>query len=186
MLAGLAGEDDQAFAISFETGYVRGEGLLGEVDAARVDADADCSGEFAGDVGFLLSYINAPDLRYVFFPFLWSIVWASRESIVRTLSSAREKPRPARTRRLYLIVGQRTIGLSLSTGRGATAAALWIRASRRRDLRPGFCVQCVSGIVLHQTCWKWVGNRRTWSKCVRTRRCQSLRKSGIRKYGSLW
>lgn len=35
------------------------------------------------------------------------------------------------------MVGQRTIGRSLSTGRGATAAALVIRALRRRDLRPG-------------------------------------------------
>lgn len=36
------------------------------------------------------------------------------------------------------MVGQRTIGRSLSTGRGATAAALAIRALRRRDLRPGY------------------------------------------------
>ena len=56
----------------------------------------------------------------------------------RTLSSASEKPRPALTRRLYLMVGQRTIGLSLSTGRGATAAAFWMRALRRLNLRPGF------------------------------------------------
>lgn len=33
--------------------------------------------------------------------------------------------------------GQRTMGLSLSTGRGARAAALVRRALRRRDLRPG-------------------------------------------------
>ena len=33
--------------------------------------------------------------------------------------------------------GQRTMGLSLSTGRGASAAALVRRALRRRDLRPG-------------------------------------------------
>ena len=55
----------------------------------------------------------------------------------RTLSSASEKPRPARTRRLYLTVGQRTTGLSLSTGRGATLAILSARALRRRSLRPG-------------------------------------------------
>lgn len=36
------------------------------------------------------------------------------------------------------MVGQRTIGRSLSTGRGATAAALAIRALRRRNLRPGY------------------------------------------------
>lgn len=40
-----------------------------------------------------------------------------------TFSSARENPRPARTRRLYLMLGQRTMGFNLSTGRGATAAA---------------------------------------------------------------
>ena len=55
----------------------------------------------------------------------------------RTLSSVRVKPRPARTRRLYLMVGQRTMGRSLSTGRGATLAALATRALRRRCLRPG-------------------------------------------------
>ena len=33
--------------------------------------------------------------------------------------------------------GQRTIGFSLSTGRGARATALVRRALRRRDLRPG-------------------------------------------------
>jgi len=54
-----------------------------------------------------------------------------------TFSSASEKPRPARTRRLYLTVGQRTTGLSLSTGRGASLAAFSTRAERLRDLRPG-------------------------------------------------
>lgn len=54
-----------------------------------------------------------------------------------TFNSAREKPRPARTRRLYLRVGHRTIGRSLSTGRGATAAAFARRAPRRRSFRPG-------------------------------------------------
>lgn len=56
---------------------------------------------------------------------------------IPTFNSASENPRPALTRRLYLIVGHRTTGLSLSTGRGATAAALVRRAFRRRDLRPG-------------------------------------------------
>lgn len=56
---------------------------------------------------------------------------------VYTFSSAREKPRPARTRRLYLSVGHRTIGRSLSTGRGAIAAAFARRAPRRRSFRPG-------------------------------------------------
>lgn len=55
-----------------------------------------------------------------------------------TFNSASENPRPTLTRRLYLIVGHRTIGLSLSTGRGATAAAFITRAFRRRDLRPGY------------------------------------------------
>ena len=54
-----------------------------------------------------------------------------------TFSSASENPRPALTRRLYLIVGHRTTGFSLSTGRGATDAALVRRELRRRDLRPG-------------------------------------------------
>lgn len=43
-----------------------------------------------------------------------------------------------------MTVGQRTTGRSLSTGRGATAAALARRASRRRCLRPGYNTQCQS------------------------------------------
>jgi len=38
------------------------------------------------------------------------------------------------------MVGHRTIGLSLSTGRGATAAAFERRALRRLSLRPGYTV----------------------------------------------
>lgn len=48
------------------------------------------------------------------------------------------------------MVGQRTTGLSLSTGRGATFAALETRALRRRVLRPGwiyqFYVHCDCGL----------------------------------------
>lgn len=55
-----------------------------------------------------------------------------------TLSSSREKPRPALARRLCLTVGHRTIGRRRSTGRGATAAALALRASRRLTLAPGY------------------------------------------------
>jgi hypothetical protein len=48
------------------------------------------------------------------------------------------KPLPALRRRLYLIVGHRTTGRSLSTGRGATAEALARRACLRRCLRPAW------------------------------------------------
>lgn len=43
---------------------------------------------------------------------------------MNTFNSENVNPRPARTRRLYLIVGHRTIGLNLSVGRGAACAAL--------------------------------------------------------------
>ena len=46
-----------------------------------------------------------------------------KERLVLTFNSASVKPRPARARRLYLIVGHLTIGRSLSTGLGAIAAA---------------------------------------------------------------
>jgi hypothetical protein len=59
------------------------------------------------------------------------------ELVEITFNSAKVKPRPARTRRLYLMVGHRTIGLSLSTGRGATAADFERRALRRLSFRPG-------------------------------------------------
>jgi hypothetical protein len=55
-----------------------------------------------------------------------------------TFNSVKVNPRPARTRRLYLTVGHRTIGLNLSTGRGATAAAFERRALRRLSFRPGY------------------------------------------------
>lgn len=80
-----------------------------------------------------------------------------------TFSSAREKPRPARTRRLYLMEGQRTMGLSLSTGRGATATALVRRALRRRDLRPGWGLAVSDSFGLVDSCVEggcggvWVG-----------------------------
>jgi hypothetical protein len=62
--------------------------------------------------------------------------------LFHTFNSVKVKPRPALTRRLYLIVGHRTIGLSLSTGRGATAAAFERRALRRLNFRPGYlCVR---------------------------------------------
>jgi hypothetical protein len=66
-----------------------------------------------------------------------------------TFNSAKVKPRPARTRRLYLIVGHRTIGLSLSTGRGATAAAFDRRALRRLSFRPGYYMLEPDYIVLY-------------------------------------
>jgi hypothetical protein len=54
----------------------------------------------------------------------------------QTFNSIKVKPLPALRRRLYLIVGHRTTGRSLSTGRGATAEALERRACLRRCLRP--------------------------------------------------
>jgi hypothetical protein len=99
------------------------------------------------------------------------------------------KPRPALARRLYLMVGHCTTGRSLSTGRGATAAALARRASRRRCLRPGYQTFNVSffGPFFHKKSLQSRRHRkdhcrifswmRTWSKCTRTRRCQSLWKS---------
>ena len=106
---------------------------------------------------------------------------------IHTFNSASENPRPALTRRLYLIVGHRTIGLSLSTGRGATAAAFVRRAFRRRDLRPGYGSH-ISSLFrrppLERLAPKLKGARPTWSKCVRTRRCQSLRKSVCHCYTS--
>lgn len=71
----------------------------------------------------------------------------------RTLSSEKVKPRPARTLRLYLRVGHRTIGRSLSTGRGARAAALTWRAVRREAFLPGYSKQSTSASgQLHPRC----------------------------------
>lgn len=89
-------------------------------------------------------------------------------------------------------------------GRGATAAALAWRAFLRETFLPGYIwcnlsdrvqvfsqhdrvlkkVVCVRPFV-HR--WELVllhGNR-TWSKWVRTRRCQSLRKSGRKPSASI-
>jgi hypothetical protein len=51
--AGFAGEEDQALLVGLEALDVGFEGFDGEVGASRVDADADCGSEFAGDAGFL-------------------------------------------------------------------------------------------------------------------------------------
>lgn len=56
VLPRFAREEDQARAVGFEALDVHGDGFLGEVGAARVHGDADCGGELAGDVGFLLYY----------------------------------------------------------------------------------------------------------------------------------
>lgn len=66
-----------------------------------------------------------------------------------TFSSERVKPRPARTRRLYLVVGHRTMGRSWSTGRGATAAALARRASRLWCFFAGYSFETRQSLVHH-------------------------------------
>lgn len=95
--------------------------------AARVDGDANGGCELAGDASFLLCLSD---------PLLPNPISYSSH----TFNSASVKPRPARTRRLYLMVGHRTMGLNLSIGRGATAADFARRALRRLSLRPG----CIS------------------------------------------
>lgn len=55
-----------------------------------------------------------------------------------TFSSSKVNPLPARTRRLYLMVGHLTTGLRRSMGLGAIAAILVRRAFLRRSLRPGY------------------------------------------------
>ena len=127
-LASLSWEKDEAGAVSLEALDVQGEGFDGEVLAAGVNGDTDGACKLAWDGGLLK---------------FKSDIWSSSPRVCLhckiTFSSSRVKPRPARTRRLCLTVGQRTIGLSLSTGRGATAAALERRALRRLSLRPGYC-----------------------------------------------
>ena len=54
VLARFAREEDQARAIGLQALDVGGQAFGGEVGAARVDGDADCRGEFAGDAGLLL------------------------------------------------------------------------------------------------------------------------------------
>lgn len=96
---------------------------------------------------------------------------SSKIHLQPTSSSSMVNPRPARTRLLYLVDGHRIIGLSLSTGRGAIAAALVRRAFLLRSLRPG----CISFISYRSVVMDWWANS-TWSKCVRTRVCHCFRK----------
>lgn len=124
-LSGLAWEKNEAGTVSLKTLNVDLEGLDGEVGAAWVNGDTDGGSELLWDTSLLLCLSDGRSSCGLLY------------AIFHTLSSSMEKPRPARTRRLYLRVGQRTIGLSLSTGRGATAAALERRALRRLSLRPG-------------------------------------------------
>ncbi len=53
VLAGFAGEENEALAVGFEACDIGTEGFDRKVGAARVDADADRCGEFSGDAGFL-------------------------------------------------------------------------------------------------------------------------------------
>lgn len=95
-----------------------------------VDGNADGGSELLGDTGFLFKPCKLPAILDSFS--------SKSDYQVHTFSSAMVKPRPALTRRLYLTVGQRTTGRSLSTGRGATLAAFARRAERRLCLRPGY------------------------------------------------
>ena len=56
MLAGFAGEEDQACLVGLEAGDVESEGFFVGRLATGVDGDADCGGEFAGNAGFLFLY----------------------------------------------------------------------------------------------------------------------------------
>lgn len=139
-LVRLLGEENEAGGVGLQALYVGSERLLGEVLAAGVDRDADGRGVLAGDAGglkrkFLLVFgiqpnarFDLPTCRVSVHEISWSLSGLSPPKGVAgtqcTFSSARVKPRPARTRRLYLIEEHRTTGRSLSTGRGATAAAL--------------------------------------------------------------
>lgn len=189
-LTALAGEEDQAGLVVLETGDIGDERLLGVVDTAVVNGDTDGTGELLGDGSFLSDSkkIRRELPSDIYSPIIGDV----------TFSSARVNPRPARTRRLYLTVGQCTTGRSLSTGRGATAAALERRASRRRSLRLGYIRKSISQsnqtrsffidlfFLFLPHCKTYspvmrsigdIGSNRTCSKCTRTRRCQSLRKS---------
>ena len=53
MLAGFAGEENEAGLVRLQAVDICGEGFLGVVGSAGVDADADCGGQFARDAGFL-------------------------------------------------------------------------------------------------------------------------------------
>lgn len=121
---GLAGEQDQALLVGLEAGDVDGQGLLREVLAAGVDGDTDGGSLEAGDTSFLQRLLIFKNFLQSAVILLLRRTTAFRRFAIRTLSSASVKPRPARTLRLYLRVGHRTIGRNLSTGRGATAAAL--------------------------------------------------------------
>ena len=126
-LAALAGEENQAGLVVVEAGDVGNQRFLGVVGAAVVDGDTDSASELLRDAGFLYTSKSCCSMPI-------------GPSVINTFNSARENPRPARTRRLYLMVGQCTTGRSLSTGRGATEAAFAARASRRRCLRPGYAM----------------------------------------------
>ena len=146
-LTALAGEENQASLVVLEAGNIGDERLLRVVDTAVVNGDTDGASELLGDTSFLKCGERSckPLTMFEVRPVARAISDSSHPLMILThrdeftFSSARVKPRPARTRRLYLTVGQRTTGRNWSTGRGATAAALARRASRRRCLRPGYC-----------------------------------------------
>lgn len=124
-LACAAREDNKAADVLLETLDIDCQRLLGQVLTAAVDADADSLGVLASNSGSLFDPCQIIPNR-------------TSGTIPPTFSSSIEKPRPARSFMLYLTVGQRTAGRSLSTGRGASFAALVTRALRRRCFLPGY------------------------------------------------
>lgn len=141
-LAKPAWEEDEFRLVGLKTLNIGGESWYGVVDTAVVDGDTDCAGKGSRDLCSLYRWVCLTS---------GDRMWVCTD-ICHTFNSSKVKPLPARRRRLYLMVGHRTTGLSLSTGRGARAAALVILAFLLRSLRPG------------------------WSKWVRTRVCHCFRK----------
>lgn len=159
---GLAGEEDNAAAVGLQALDVGGKGLLGEVLAAGVDRDTDGGCELAGD---------ASGLRYCQTRLTGSEqdthLQLSQGETTAGTDTAVVLDGGAADNGAQLVDGARSDGGGLSSAGVATGLLL---AGLIQNIRVRNSVADHRRLCSHEE------RGITWSKCTRTRRCQSLRK----------
>jgi len=165
---GLAGEEDEAGVVGLQALDVGGEGLLGEVLSAGVDCDTDGCSKLARNLGGLSTistYTGGLTFCYSYLE-LGQAESSSSADFAVVLEAGATDDGP------QFVDGARSNARSLLlTGIAARLLLAGLEIfepmsesdvhDRRRRLYPHLASEV--GI--------------TWSKCTRTRRCQSLRKS---------
>ena len=166
LLGGLAvaGEQDDAAAVGLQALDVGGKRLLGEVLAAGVDRDTDGGCKLAGDASSLGTW--SVTVRCKSIGQQDTHLQLSKGETTASADAAVVLESGAADDRAELVDGAGSDGSGLSS---ASVAASLLLAG----LGLGSCQEHVAD---HRRLHSQEERGITWSKCTRTRRCQSLRK----------